>query len=563
MQTITLPSMSADEYCKDVDTTERCECCGHHRGGQLVSIVTRDGGEHTLCEKCARDNFIRAYDGSWYDLRLYRIGLQPHDRMTTEFYDGPFHFYRYGAFIPRFDWQEYRMRFCDDCNRVTHMTDLRSIYVQDENGYEEEIAVCDSCLQDYLDGDYYFCANCGDIHHVDELRWSSSDNDWICEDCYDSDYFTCDHCDGVFHVDRLNVIENGDANYCDSCYEQYEEEYCEDAYDSEHDEDNEPSDMHHYGYNPDNLMFYKTGDDARWLVNQASRGISTGLLYMGVEMEYSHECNTDRHEHSSYIQKHFNEGYDSHFYQKSDSSLHLGIEQVSHPMTLNYWLEEMRDVMDTGLDDTDQYIEEGGSDGFHIHISRKGMGLHHRIKFGAFFELCRNQVELVARRRGSGYAKFIQRDVMENILTPKELLKSLLFLGGDRYRCVNWNNTKTAEVRVFKSTTDSTEFYAALALVHGAYQFTKRIGWRKMFYAGKCGVLWDWFLDFMAQDKRYLDMFNLLDRLAEQSVSNADYGCTVVSDELDFFFGVHDCERWSTPAAIVINSIERRTREAA
>lgn len=551
MQTITLPSMSADEYCKDVDTIERCECCGHHRGGQLVTVMTRDNVEHTLCEKCARDNFIRAYDGSWHDLRPYRIDLHPRNRQTTEFYDGPFTLYRYGKFIPRFDWQEYRMRFCDDCNRVQCGSDLSSIYVLDSNGYEEEMDVCQSCLREYLDGDYYYCASCNELHHVDEMRWSEGEDDWICDSCYDNDYFTCEHCEGVYHTDHLNRSED-DTYYCDQCWE----EYCAQNYDGDSDEDNEPSDMHHYGYKPDNLTFYKTDADARYLVTQASRGISTGLLYMGVELEYSHECNTDRHEHSDYIQSHFNDGNDSHFYQKSDSSLCLGIEQVSHPMTFNYWLEEMRDVMDTGLDDTDQYVEEGGSDGFHIHISRKGMGLYHRIKFGAFFELCRNQVELVARRRGSGYAKFIHKDTMQNIASPKSLLRELSHLQGDRYRCVNWNNDKTAEVRVFKTTTDSTEFYAALALVHGAYQFTKRIGWHKMFYAGKAGVLWDWFLDFMAQDKRYLDLFDLLDYRSE------DMGTSAYDEDLPFFFGNLDVQEHDVMcAAIIMAKAMRREQE--
>lgn len=541
-----------------MSTIERCEICGHHRGGQLVTITTRDNEEHTLCEKCARDNFIRAYDGSWHDLRPYRIDLQPLNRQTTDFYDGPFTFYRYGKFIPRLDWYEYRMRFCEHCGGVEQRADMRTVHDYNCHTYEtEEKLVCRSCSNEFLDGDYYFCEDCEEIHHVDNMYWSAGVEGWVCHSCYDSDYATCDHCGEIYRSSGMYSNEYTDGIYCEYCWNHNVDR------DDPDDEDNEPGDMHSYGYTPDELMFYKTKADIDWASRQRQAGKPYGQLFMGVELEFSHYDNDDRFEHSNYIQRHYNEDCDSHFYQKSDSSLSYGIEQVSHPMTLNYWLDEMRGVMSSGLDSARKYINEGDSDGYHIHISRKGMNLSHRIKFGAFFELCREQIELVARRKNNGYAQFLSRSETEIILNPKHLIQALVCNRGNRYRCVNWNNVKTAEVRVFKSTTNTYEFYGALELVHGVYQFTKSVPWKKMFYAGQCGVLWDWFLDFMAQDKRYLDLFNLLDSLAEQTERNADWGSTVISDELDFFFGISSCDRWSTPAAVVINSIERRTREAA
>ena len=119
--------------------------------------------------------------------------------------------------------------------------------------------------------------------------------------CFDEYYVRCDDCGRIIHRDR--AYWDGDDNaYCASCWD----EHCEV--------------IHEYNYTPD-LMFH-----------------GKGLRHFGVELEID-----DGGTVNSNAQKLLDIANKDaeNLYIKTDGSLDEGLELVTHPMTLEYHLNEM------------------------------------------------------------------------------------------------------------------------------------------------------------------------------------------------------------------------------
>ena len=132
------------------------------------------------------------------------------------------------------------------------------------------------------------CANCGAEYPIDEMFQVG--NDWLCDDC-----------DRIIHHDR--AYWDGDDNaYCASCWD----EHC--------------SVIHEYSYTPD-LVFH-----------------GKGLRHFGVELEIDDggTVNSNAEKLLDIANKDA-----ENLYIKTDGSLDEGLELVTHPMTLEYHLNEM------------------------------------------------------------------------------------------------------------------------------------------------------------------------------------------------------------------------------
>lgn len=540
---------------RSVNATEYhvCEHCGCHEEGNLVVIHNTETGNHLVCEYCAQTHYILDYEGEWHDMDYVRKSSGYISFKRTDYYYGPRHLYRLGEFMTAQAYSDFGDRFCECCNRVVNRQGLQTVWIEGD-----EKSFCDNCIDEYIepDEDYERCHDCGEWMPTNDMVWAECHNAWICDSCYERDYARCYGCEEIHHDSDMHCDDEGDC-YCNDCYERgfgYFSGRGDDAEDDYNDDEgNEEGEyMHDYGYDPDKFIFYTSGAEKTWAREQRAQGQSVRFLYFGFELEASHPTYSDRDEHSSIIFDDMNPlGEETWFYQKHDSSLHKGIEMVSHPMTFNYLLEHVRPTIEENLPETAQYIGGGASDGFHIHVSRLGMNKGHRIRFGAFFELCKYQMEICARRRGNSYAQFLSAFAMNDVARPKDLIEKMAAHQWDRRRCVNWLNGKTVEVRMFNSTSRPSDLYAAFALVHAVYQFTKRVSWKKMFYAGQCGVLWDWFLDFAAQDKRYLDLFDQLDRLDDMHNMGSVRGDD--GEELDYYFMKRDHDMYEIPCAVIIS----------
>lgn len=198
-------------------------------------------------------------------------------------------------------------------------------------------------------------------------------------------------------------------------------------------------------------------------------GNSSDNRYFGVELEIDYGGEVDENAHL--IMQVANRQAE-HIYCKHDGSIDDGFELVSHPMTLEYHLTQMPwlDVL-TEAQRLGYLSHRAETCGLHIHINRTAFGktvdeqeaVIARILY--FFE--KNWEELLRFSRRTRYqlerwaARYGYKE------QPKEILDhAKKGAYGQRYTCVNLQNTNTIEFRIFRGTLKYNTFIATLQLVN-------------------------------------------------------------------------------------------------
>lgn len=323
------------------------------------------------------------------------------------------------------------------------------------------IAVCGDCARIYGIN----CSDCGILHHYDDTV-DIGNNIFVCADCLHENYRYCPRCERHVCSDAYNVF----AGVCEDCSAEAEAEADCDGL------------LHPYSYSP-NLLFFRGGGQS-----------AEKQLYFGVELEY--HCADRAHRYDVVTRWSDDHSNAAHWYAKEDSSLRHGVEFVSHPHTLQAWVEQY-DAVAACMGRALRYGAYCNDDsGLHIHISKTGMTDAHKARFAAFVHLNADHLEHIARRGESSWATFRTKKA------------STYYADGrrgqyNRYEAVNWKPERTVELRFFKSTLSVTAFFAALEFAHAAYQFTKygAVGMSHICHAEAHG--WVLFLDFIASSRQY------------------------------------------------------------
>ncbi|MGN1411442.1 MAG: hypothetical protein ACI4WH_02890 [Oscillospiraceae bacterium] len=176
---------------------------------------------------------------------------------------------------------------CSCCGCEVSNYDVQYIY--------DEI-LCPDCAEDKC----CTCDCCGD------LIWCSDDfgEDGVilCEDCYNNHYCRCECCNELLNENDVYWLD--DDCYCEECYNnRLANEVIED-----------------YSYKPEPIFY------------------GEGNRYYGIELEVDKGGS-----YSNYAEQILDTANvrNQHIYIKSDGSLDDGFEIVSHPMTLDYHINEM------------------------------------------------------------------------------------------------------------------------------------------------------------------------------------------------------------------------------
>lgn len=293
--------------------------------------------------------------------------------------------------------------------------------------------------------DQLLCPHCAEGHmttctYCGERIWAydnAGDSETpLCQHCYENHYVSCERCGRIIPHDEVYYCDDDeDYPYCSSC-----------ADDVRHHEA-----IHNYYYKPIPIFY------------------GEGPRYFGVELEID-----GAGEDSDSAETLLDLCNSKHelIYCKHDGSLDDGFEIVTHPMTLDFHLNEMpweslcREAARLGY-----YSHQAKTCGLHIHVSRAAFGETEyeqdeciaRILY--FFEKHWAELLKFSRRTERQLERWAARyGYKEN---PADILEHVKKgYGSGRYTCVNLCNFDTIEFRIFRGTLKVNTIIATLQMVN-------------------------------------------------------------------------------------------------
>lgn len=323
----------------------------------------------------------------------------------------------------------------------------------------------------------------------------------VCRYCV-SALFRCPGCETVQwdHVwlHSTTMFERG--RLCSGCASTYAQCWCGYWYDPEVDDPcrERPGTIHSYGYRP-RPVFHQLGDGTDLVL---AKGAVDRTPYMGFELEVSF-ADGNRYDAASRV----TDLISGIAYLKEDGSIDDGFELVTHPMTYAYARERFPwEVLD-------EMSEEAGTVhsglGLHVHVSKAAFDSPaHEYRWLLFWYRNAEIMKRLARRTSNEWAAF-SPSARKN---AKRIAKKESQGREDgRYVAINPTNPDTYEVRIFRSTLSQQKLLAALALVSGSVEYTRRLDSAGVLRAS--GWEFDTFATWTAKRPEYAPLTGEITRL--------------------------------------------------
>jgi len=245
-------------------------------------------------------------------------------------------------------------------------------------------------------------------------------------------------------------------------------------------------------------------------------------LYMGFEQEV--EClNRSLKEGAERVLLKANEEQQI-VYLKEDGSIDYGFEIVSHPGTLEFFMNHFNWEAISTLSQMKYKSWERKSCGLHIHMSRLAFANEkHLFKFLVFIYKNPNQLIQFAGRQ-THYAKF-DIDAFLNGYDGwghRKTVRGSSFMkmakdgheNDDRYCAVNLKNVQTIELRFFRPSLLPTTVQAALQFCDAAFNYTEMISTQEIMSKNALG-----FSEFSKWVKTQQDKYKILNERITTRVS--------------------------------------------
>ena len=309
-------------------------------------------------------------------------------------------------------------RVCDICGRDNPLSELKEF---------DGVLLCESCWN----SETIVCSQCGKRIWLDD---NESDGDTpLCQTCYDRYYTTCVDCGRTIHQDDAYYIDEDDYDArCYSCHCRHADHRV----------------IHDYYYKPEPIFY------------------GEGKRYFGVELEIdgAGESNANAAKLVE-VANHDREMV----YIKHDGSLDDGMEIVTHPMSLDFHLNQMPWAALLDKAKTMGYRSHlANSCGLHIHANRTAFGdteeeqeaVIARILY--FFEKHWEELLKFSRRTPKQLRRWADRYGLKE--HPKQVL-DIAKGSQERYMCVNLTNYHTVEFRMFRGTLKLNTLIATLQLL--------------------------------------------------------------------------------------------------
>ena len=275
------------------------------------------------------------------------------------------------------------------------------------------------------------CDNCGETIWRDNAEGDS--NYTLCSDCYEYSYTTCEECGRLIHNDDALYEDDEDYPYCRNCFEKLNE-----------------NSIKNYSYKPEPLFY------------------GSGNLFYGIELEI--DKGGEEHTNAQKLLDIANETCER-IYCKHDGSINEGFEMVSHPMSLEYHINNMNwnKVFEKAVE-MDYRSHNTSTCGLHIHCSRSAFGKkyeHQEKAIGRlifFVEKHWNELVKFSRRTPENLNRWAAKYATISNTTEETYKKAKDKCMG-RYVAVNLENCDTIEFRLFRGTLCYKTFIATLQLV--------------------------------------------------------------------------------------------------
>lgn len=289
---------------------------------------------------------------------------------------------------------------------------------------------------------YHRCSCCEEVlvSGIDDYEYDINE-DVVCDDCAGDYYVHCDRCGELVHTDYANYDDDREEYYCGSCYEEYSS--CR---------------IRGYSYKPEPVF----------------KGVSDDGLYFGLEIE------TDCGEGGSFAHDCGGRFGDT-MYFKSDGSLSdSGVECVTHPMSYDYAIGFDWDEFHRIACDNDMRSHDTSTCGFHIHVSRDGLGRSWAereltaAKLVMFFDHYRGDLLAFSRRRRSSaeeWARSNEAGIRADDTREKACEKAKDSSEYSRYCAVNLRNTATVEIRLWRGTTNPATIRSTIDMTNAIVRY--------------------------------------------------------------------------------------------
>lgn len=303
---------------------------------------------------------------------------------------------------------------------------------------------------------YGYCCTCG--CGLEEVDAYFMEDNLYCEECFEEHTLVCYECGRrIFESDDM-----GDSNrsLCNSCYDNYYTN-CEECgrlilrEDAHYDEDDDmiceecmqKNTIQSYSYKPAPIFY---GGDSN--------------LFIGVELEMD-DGGTDR-ENARALKRIAGD----RIYIKTDGSLDDGFEVVTHPMTLQYHMQEMpwqkllQEAVWLGY-----RSHKAATCGLHCHVNRTAFGDDYELqetniaKVLFLVEKYWDELLRFSRRTQSQMDRWAARYGFKE--HPEQVLQQAKCSCIGRYACVNLANYHTIEFRMWRGTLKYNTLIATLQMV--------------------------------------------------------------------------------------------------
>jgi hypothetical protein len=356
---------------------------------------------------------------------------------------------------------------CDVCCEMNAEIDLKftaGAYICSKC-QKEHVLECSMCHYPMIDlsenPDNYCDINDSRIKYNKTVRLNGKEQ-YICRNCFNRHISTCDFCNAELPITALKTVnhlvicedcKNEHFKTCNSCHATFKKEelingVCSACFIRAN--SLQPAQINGYSHKPRPVFI--------------SLSASGMLPYYGCEIEMDGGNRSD-----SYLRRlaRFKE-----IYLKNDASLgRNGVELVTYPMNLEYHRNSMKWAEIFSICESDNYKSHDSQNcGLHIHVGRNAFGESDRNKskylayFLRLFMKFKTQIAKFSRRTDFHYCEFYSGYRLSEKST-RAYQSYVYYNQSHRNLAVNFLNTNTVEIRVFRGTLNKLTFLAAIGLI--------------------------------------------------------------------------------------------------